>query len=153
MIALLQRVSSASVTVEGRRVGRIGRGLLVLLGVAKGDRAPDAPALARRVAAYRCFPSPGGDKPMDRSVLDLGLEILVVSQFTLCADTGKGMRPGFDSAAPPAIAEPLYESFCVALERAGVGRVERGVFGATMRLALVNEGPVTLILERKPRDR
>jgi D-tyrosyl-tRNA(Tyr) deacylase len=150
VIACLQRVASASVEVAGEVVGSIGAGLLVLLGVAKGDGVAEADRLAERVAGCRCFPSADGSKPIDRSVLDLGLEILVVSQFTLCADTRKGMRPGFDGAAPPAVAEPLYQRFVAGIERQGVRHVATGRFGASMRVALVNDGPVTLLVEQRP---
>lgn len=147
MIALLQRVLEASVTVDGEVVGRIDRGLLCFLGVAKGDTQAQVDKLARRVAGYRCFPSEDGARPMDRSALELGLDVLVVSQFTLCADTKKGMRPGFDPAAKPEQAEPLYECFVARVREAGIGRVATGRFGADMRVALVNDGPVTLRLE------
>lgn len=151
MIACLQRVTSASVMVDATCVGAIDRGLLVLVGVAKGDVEVDARRLAARVAGYRCFPSEDGSKPMDRSVLDLGLAILAVSQFTLCADTRKGMRPGFDGAAPPEEAVALYEVFVEELRRSGVGRVETGRFRASMQVSLVNDGPVTLWLDTRAR--
>ena len=111
MIALLQRVDQAQVRVEAQVVGSIERGLLVFLGVEKGDGEAQVRRLAERVAHYRCFPSEDGRKPMDRSLLELGLSVLVVSQFTLCAQTKKGRRPGFDRAASPELAEPLYEAF------------------------------------------
>ncbi|MCB9890762.1 MAG: D-tyrosyl-tRNA(Tyr) deacylase [Planctomycetes bacterium] len=151
MIACLQRVSSASVTVDGEVVGAIERGFLVLLGVAKGDTEDDARRLAQRVAGYRLFPNEDGSKPIDRSALDLGYAMLVVSQFTLCADTHKGMRPGFDRAAPPEVAESLYRVFVDALRHAGIERVETGRFRASMQVSLVNDGPVTVWLETKPR--
>jgi len=151
VIACLQRVLSASVTVPGEtgarlEVGAIDRGLLVFLGVAKGDTEADVRRLAERVAGYRCFPSEDGSKPIDRSARDLDLEMLVVSQFTLCADTKKGMRPGFEPAARPEVAEPLYEQFVALLRAQSVRRVATGRFGADMRVALVNDGPVTLLL-------
>ncbi|MCA8971240.1 MAG: D-tyrosyl-tRNA(Tyr) deacylase [Planctomycetes bacterium] len=151
MIACLQRVSSASVAVDGEVVGAIERGLLVLLGVAKGDTDDDARRLAQRVAGYRLFPNEDGSKPIDRSALDLGHAMLVVSQFTLCADTHKGMRPGFDRAAPPELAEALYHVFVDALRAEGIERVETGRFRASMQVALVNDGPVTVWLETKSR--
>jgi len=150
LIALLQRVDEARVTVGGEVVGELGRGLLVLLGVVRGDGEREARRLAERVAAYRCLPDEASGRPMERSLLDLGLGALVVSQFTLCASTRKGLRPGFDAAAPPDEAERLYAVFCDALAAAGVAPVERGRFQAHMKVALVNDGPVTLWLEQAP---
>ncbi|HSQ61179.1 MAG TPA: D-aminoacyl-tRNA deacylase [Acidobacteriota bacterium] len=147
MKALLQRVSRASVRVEGAEVGAIGPGLLVLLGVASGDTDAAAERLAERVAHYRVFEDDAGK--MNRSLLETGGKALVVSQFTLCAETSRGRRPGFDPAAPPAMAEPLCERFCEALERRGV-TVGRGRFGASMEVELVNRGPVTFLLEQPP---
>ena len=144
MRAVVQRVASASVTVEGETVGRCGRGLLVLLGVAAGDTAVAAERLAGKVARLRIFENEGGR--FDRSLVDVGGEALVVSQFTLLADTGKGNRPSFSGAAPPAEAKPLVERFCEALRAEG-GRVETGRFGARMSVELVNDGPVTIVLE------
>ena len=144
MRAVVQRVASASVTVEGETVGRCGRGLLVLLGVAAGDTAVAAERLAGKVARLRIFENEGGR--FDRSLVDVGGEALVVSQFTLLAHTGKGNRPSFSGAAPPAEAEPLVERFCEGLRVEGV-RVETGRFGARMAVELVNEGPVTIVLE------
>jgi D-aminoacyl-tRNA deacylase len=144
MRAVIQRVSRASVSVEGRVVARIGSGLLVLLGVAAGDGEGAAAALAGKIARLRIFPDESGR--FDRSAVDTGGAVLAVSQFTLLADTGKGNRPSFTSAAPPEEAEPLYERFCEALAALGVA-VERGVFGATMAVELVNDGPVTIVLE------
>jgi D-tyrosyl-tRNA(Tyr) deacylase len=144
MRAVIQRVSRASVRAEGRVAGEIGAGLLVLLGVAEGDGGAEADRLAGKVARLRIFENDEGR--FDRSVLDTGGDALVVSQFTLIADTRKGNRPSFTDAAGPEIAEPLYESFCFALEREGV-RVARGVFGARMEVALVNDGPVTIVLD------
>jgi len=136
----VQRVSRARVTPGGE----IGAGLCVLLGVADGDDATQAQRLAGKVARLRVFENDEGK--FDRSLLDVGGEALVVSQFTLIADTAKGNRPSFAAAARPEQAEPLYERFCDALEREGV-RVARGVFGARMALELVNDGPVTIVLE------
>lgn len=147
MRALLQRVSRAAVRVEGETVGAVERGLLVLLGVGSGDDAPTAERLAARVASYRVFPDEAGK--MNRSLLDVAGAALVVSQFTLCADTSSGRRPGFEPAAPPAEAERLYLVFCGALAAAGAP-VERGRFGATMEVELVNQGPVTFLLELSP---
>lgn len=150
MIACLQRVSEASVRVDGSLVGAIDQGLLVLLGVFEGDSEAEAGSLASRIARYRCFSDPARQRPMERSLLDCGFGALVVSQFTLCARTGKGLRPGFDRAMPPDRAEPLYERFVELLREAGVEPVEKGIFGAAMQVALVNDGPVTLLLEQRP---
>ena len=136
----MQRVSRA----VSRPGGAIGPGLLVLLGVAAGDREQDALALAGRVARLRIFENEEGR--FDRSLLDTGGAALVVSQFTLIADTGKGNRPSFAGAARPEEAEPLYERFCAALRELGVP-VEQGVFGARMAVELVNDGPVTIVLD------
>ncbi|HET7903406.1 MAG TPA: D-aminoacyl-tRNA deacylase [Candidatus Eisenbacteria bacterium] len=147
MKALLQRVSRAAVRVDGAEAGAIGPGLLVFLGVSAGDTGADAERLAERVAHYRVFEDDAGK--MNRSLLETGGRALVVSQFTLCAETSRGRRPGFDPAAPPALAEPLCERFCEALERHGVA-VGRGRFGASMEVELVNRGPVTFLLEQPP---
>jgi D-tyrosyl-tRNA(Tyr) deacylase len=141
--AVVQRVSKARVTVRGEPVGEVGSGLCVLLGVARGDGGAEAQRLAEKVARLRIFEDGGGR--FDRSLLDVGGEALVVSQFTLLADTAKGNRPSFGEAAPPEEAEPLYESFCEALRAQGVP-VETGVFGARMAVELVNDGPVTIVL-------
>lgn len=151
MIACLQRVSEASVRVDRSVVGAIGRGLLVFLGVSRGDGIAEAGSLASRVARYRCFPDLASGRPMERSLLDCGFGALVVSQFTLCARTGKGLRPGFGRAMPPERAESLYERFLEFLVETGVEPVEKGIFGAAMQVALVNDGPVTLLLEQRPR--
>jgi D-tyrosyl-tRNA(Tyr) deacylase len=142
--ALLQRVSRAEVRVAGEPVGRIGPGLLVLLGVGPADDRAIAADLARRIAELRIFPDEAGRT--NRSLLEVGGEALVVSQFTLFADTRRGRRPGFTGAAPPAQAEELYEAFCAALAERGV-RVERGRFGAEMEVELVNAGPFTIWLD------
>lgn len=140
MRAVVQRVASARVTPGGA----IGAGLCVLLGVAAGDDADTASNLAGKTARLRIFQNTEGK--FDRSLLDTGGAALVVSQFTLLADTGKGNRPSLAGAAPPDEAEPLYERFCDELRAFGVP-VETGVFGATMQLELVNDGPVTIVLE------
>jgi D-aminoacyl-tRNA deacylase len=132
------------VRVDGRAMGEIGAGLGVLLGVARGDTAETAGRLAAKLARLRIFADEEGR--FDRSVLDLGGSALVVSQFTLLADTARGNRPSFAGAAPPEEAEPLYERFCAALRELGVP-VATGVFGARMAVELVNDGPVTIILE------
>jgi D-aminoacyl-tRNA deacylase len=143
---VLQRVSEASVTVEGEVVSEIGSGLLLLVGVAAGDGEAQADWLAEKVAGLRIFNDEEGK--MNLSVRDVGGEVLAVSQFTLLADTRKGKRPSFVRAAPPEEAEPLFDHFCERLPASGVGTVETGSFGAMMEVALVNDGPVTIVLER-----
>ena len=144
MRLVVQRVAQASVSVGGTVHGRCERGLLVLLGIAIGDSEEDALRLAGRVARLRVFENEDGR--FDRSLVDIGGSALVVSQFTLIADTTKGNRPSFAAAAPPEVAEPLYLWFCRALTAEGVA-VATGVFGARMAVALVNDGPVTILLE------
>jgi D-tyrosyl-tRNA(Tyr) deacylase len=148
MKAVVQRVSSARVIVDGNVSGEIGRGVCVLLGIARDDGFDAARRLAARTARLRIFENEDGK--FDRSLLDVGGSALVVSQFTLIADGKRqrstGNRPDFSGAAPRAVAEPLYELFCEELRPLGVP-VETGVFGARMRLELANEGPVTIILE------
>ncbi len=144
MRALIQRVTSASVTVDGQITGQIKNGLLVLLGVAKPDTAADTNYLVEKVLNLRVFNDSAGR--MNLSLLDTGGGLLCVSQFTLYGDTRKGRRPGFDAAAPPEQARALYEYFVAAARRAGV-QVETGIFQADMKVALVNDGPVTLMLE------
>jgi D-aminoacyl-tRNA deacylase len=142
--AVLQRVARASVRVDGEVVGEIGPGLCVLLGVARGDGAVEASRLAGKVARLRIFE--GDEGRFDRSLLNEGGEALVVSQFTLLSDASKGNRPSFSDAAAPAEAEPLYEAFCEALRELDV-RVEKGRFGARMAVELINDGPVTIVLD------
>jgi D-tyrosyl-tRNA(Tyr) deacylase len=142
MRAVCQRVTEARVRVGGEVVGAIGPGLCVLLGIACSDAETER--LAGKIARLRIFPDAEGR--FDQSLLDTGGAALVVSQFTLLADTGKGNRPGFSEAAAPGEAEPLYERFCADLEALGVP-VARGLFGASMAVELVNDGPVTIILE------
>ena len=143
MKAVIQRVSRAEVRIESETVGSIGRGMVVLLGVAEGDGDDDAARLARKIAKLRIFPSE--HRPIDASVLDVKGSALVVSQFTLCADTRKGNRPSFIGAAAPEEAERLYELFCEQLRAEGV-HVETGRFAAMMDVELVNDGPVTIVL-------
>ena len=142
--AVIQRVREASVSVEGNEIAACAGGLLVLLGVARGDGVDDAERLAGKVAALRIFENAEGR--FDRSLLDVGGEALVVSQFTLVADTSRGARPSFDAAARPEEAEPLYEHFVGALRELGL-RVQTGAFGARMHVALVNDGPVTIVVD------
>jgi D-aminoacyl-tRNA deacylase len=143
--ALLQRVSEASVTVAGERIAAIGPGLLVFLGVEPEDGDEKTAWLASKLLALRIFPDE--DKAMNRSVMDVGGEVLVVSQFTLAADTSRGNRPGFSTAALPEAAERVYQALCAAL-RERYPRIAVGRFGADMQVALINEGPVTFLLSR-----
>ncbi|MCB1646771.1 MAG: D-tyrosyl-tRNA(Tyr) deacylase [Pseudomonadales bacterium] len=147
MKGLIQRVSHASVVVEGETVGSIDRGLLLLLGVEKHDTEVQLDKLLNKIIAYRVFPDEAGH--MNLSLRDMGGELLVVSQFTLAADTQKGLRPSFSSAAHPDDANRMYELF-VHKARALVKRVETGRFGADMKVSLLNDGPVTFLLESAP---
>jgi len=142
--AVVQRVSGASVRVDGEVVGSCGHGLLVLVGARHEDTSETATRVAGKVARLRIFPDDAGR--FDRSLLDTGGEALVVSQFTLIADTRKGTRPSFSDAASPEVAEPLVAQFVDALRAEGV-HVETGVFGARMEVELVNDGPVTIVLD------
>ena len=144
MRALLQRVSRASVTVEGQVVGQIGQGLLVLLGIGQQDSELQVKTLADKIVYLRIFGDDEGK--MNRSLLDIGGEVLVISQFTLYADTRRGRRPSFTNAAPPAIAEPLVERFKEAIASYGL-TVASGIFGASMTIEIRNEGPVTIWLD------
>ena len=139
MKAVIQRVANASVTVDGEVKGSIESGFLILLGVENGDNESEAKTLAAKIA--------GNDK-MNLSLLDIDGSALVISNFTLCADARKGRRPNFTNAAMPDIANPLYEYFCECLRENGVKRVEQGVFGADMKVSLINDGPVTILLEK-----
>lgn len=145
MKAVIQRVSRASVTVDGAAVGEIGRGYLILLGVMNGDRAEEAALLAKKCAELRVNEDENGK--MNRSLLDIGGEALVVSQFTLCADVSHGRRPSFTPSAPPQEAERLYLLFCSELQKNGVKNVQTGEFGADMQVSLVNDGPVTILYD------
>ena len=150
MRAVIQRVLEAAVVVDGREISRIGAGLLVLLGVETGDDLANGEWLAGKVAKMRMFADDGGN--MNVSVAEAGGGMLVVSQFTLHASTRKGNRPSFIRAAEPAVSEPLYEAFCAALE-AETGRpTARGIFGAEMKVALVNDGPVTIVMDTRARE-
>jgi D-tyrosyl-tRNA(Tyr) deacylase len=146
MRAVLQRVSSASVTVGDEVIGRIGNGLVVLLGVEQGDTPEDARALAEKTAHLRIFEDSEGK--MNLSVQDSGGAVLAISQFTLLADCRKGRRPGFTRAALPELAEPLYERYVAALGQFGL-KVATGRFQADMAVALVNDGPVTMLLDSR----
>ena len=150
MRAVVQRVSSASVSIEGAVVGSIGPGLLVLLGVAEGDTPADGAWLAQKIAQLRIF-SDGADR-MNRSVQDIAGGVLVVSQFTLFASTRKGTRPSFNGAAAPELANSLYQDFVRQLETLLGRPVPTGRFGAMMQVALVNDGPVTLLIDTKTRE-
>lgn len=144
MKAVVQRVSRARVTVAGEETGSVERGLLVLLGVGIGDGPDDADLLASRIPVLRIFPDEAGR--FDRSLLDIGGGLLVVSQFTLFADTSKGRRPSFTDAAPPEKAVPLYERFVAKVAEQGI-RTATGRFGADMQIELIADGPVTIILD------
>ncbi len=146
MIALVQRVKHSSVTIEGEVVARIGRGLNILLGVRKEDGESDIEKLVNKIPHLRIFADEAGK--MNRSLLDVGGEALVISQFTLAGDVRKGRRPSFDAAMPPQEAKGLYERFCEALESKGVP-VHTGVFGAMMEVEILNDGPVTFIVDSK----
>ncbi len=147
MKAVVQRVEHASVAVEGRTVGRIGKGFLILLGVARGDTEAQAERLARKITGLRIFPDENGKTNL--SLSDVGGAVLVISQFTLCADCRKGYRPSFVNAAEPEEARRLYEYF-TDLCRKAVGQTETGLFGAHMKVELENDGPFTLTLEELP---
>jgi D-tyrosyl-tRNA(Tyr) deacylase len=150
MRAVVQRVAEASVAIDDRTAGRIGPGMLVLVGVETGDADADADWLAGKIAALRIFADVAGK--MNRTVRETGGEALVVSQFTLLADTARGNRPSFVKAARPEAAIPLYERFIAVLEPL-VGRpVARGVFAADMRVSLVNDGPVTILFDSRRRE-
>ncbi|HLL57710.1 MAG TPA: D-aminoacyl-tRNA deacylase [Rubrobacteraceae bacterium] len=146
MKIVLQRVKNASVTVDGEKISEIGLGLLLLVGVANGDTETEADWLAEKVSGLRVFADDAGK--MNLSVTATRGEVLAVSQFTLLADTRKGKRPSFIGAAPPGEAEPLFDYFCESLRASGVSSVKTGLFGAMMDVALTNDGPVTLLLER-----
>lgn len=145
MKAVIQRVKSSSVKVDGEIVGKVGHGYLVLLGVMEGDTKAHAELMAKKTAALRIF-CDENDK-MNKSVLDIDGEILVVSQFTLCADVKKGNRPSFDNSAHPTVANELYEYYMQCLKDNGVRKVEHGIFAAEMEVSIVNDGPVTILYD------
>lgn len=142
MRVLLQRVVRGSVTVDGAVVGAVGLGYVALVGVTHGDSAAEAALLARKTAGLRVFEDDDGK--MNRSLIDVGGGVLVVSQFTLYADARRGRRPSFTDAALPAVAAPLVDAYAAALRAEGVARVETGVFGAMMTVEIINDGPVTI---------
>jgi D-tyrosyl-tRNA(Tyr) deacylase len=144
MLGLIQRVSEASVSVDGEVIGQIGKGILLLLGVQKEDDQERARKLLHKVTHYRIFPDPDGK--MNLNLQQAGGTLLVVSQFTLAADTRKGLRPGFSTAGTPELAEALYDYF-VAQANVQLGSVASGRFGADMKVSLINDGPVTFLLE------
>lgn len=150
MRIVIQRVIEASVSIDGDWVAKIGPGLLILLGVEEGDDQEDIKWLSSKVARLRIFPDPEGK--MNESVVDQGGEIMVVSQFTLYASTKKGNRPSFLRSAVPAISQPLYEAFCHAMEEELGKSIGRGVFGADMKVALINDGPVTILIDSRDRE-
>lgn len=150
MRAVIQRVREAAVSIGGETISRVGPGLLVLLGVEAGDGMADVTWLAAKTAKMRIFHD--GEGKMNLAVAESGGGVLVVSQFTLHASTQKGNRPSFIRAAPPGVSEPLYNAFCAALEAQTGHPVARGVFGADMQVALVNDGPVTIVMDTRSRE-
>ncbi|WP_304517675.1 D-aminoacyl-tRNA deacylase [Cecembia rubra] len=147
MIAVIQRVSSSSVTIDGKVKGQIGRGLMVLLGIEEADNQEDIEWLSKKIVNLRIFPDENG--VMNRSVLEQGADILLISQFTLHASTKKGNRPSYIKAAKPDFAVPMYEKFIIALQKDLGKLIQTGEFGADMKVALVNDGPVTIIIDSK----
>ena len=147
MKAVIQRVSRCEVVVDGNVTGSIGDGFLILLGVENGDTEKEAEKLSSKIAGLRIF-TDENDK-MNLALADIGGGVLVVSNFTLCANCRKGRRPHFEAAARPETAEPLYEYFCQCMHENGIAQVEKGVFGADMKVSLLNDGPVTLVIDTK----
>ncbi len=145
MRVVLQRAKESSVSVDGKIVGEIAHGFVILVGITHTDTPETVWKMAQKVVNLRVFSDDAGK--MNRSALDVDAEMLVISQFTLYADTRRGRRPGYTDAAPPAIAEPLVNAFADALRAAGIGKVATGVFGADMLVSIKNDGPVTIILE------
>jgi len=150
MRAVIQRVTEASVAIDGEMISRVGPGLLVLLGVEEIDDASDVDWLAGKIARMRIFGDAEGK--MNLSVAETGGQVMVVSQFTLHASTKKGNRPSFIRAAAPEHSEPLYEAFCAAMERQTGNLVKRGVFGGDMKVSLINDGPVTIVMDSRARE-
>ena len=147
MRVLLQRAASGSVTIDGVCVGKIGRGLVLLIGVTHSDTPEDVEYLVNKCVNLRIFEDENGK--MNLSLLDIGGEVLAVSQFTLYGDCVKGRRPGFDAAAEPLLAEKLYNLFVEKMKQTGVGKVDTGKFGADMKVSILNDGPVTFMLESR----
>ncbi len=145
MRAVIQRVKNSSVSVDGEIKGKIGKGFNVLLGVMNGDTDAEAELLASKISKLRVFEDENGK--MNKGILDIGGEILVISQFTLCADIKKGNRPSFTDSAPPDEADRLYRYFCECLKENGVSKVETGVFAAEMLVEISNDGPVTIVMD------
>ncbi len=145
MKAVIQRVLNSSVSVDGETVGSSGKGYMILVGVVKGDTEKHADLLARKTASLRVFEDENGK--MNLSILDVGGDVLAISQFTLCADCKKGNRPSFTPSEEPQRAKELYEVYCAKLKEYGVKNVEQGVFGADMKVSLVNDGPVTICFD------
>jgi D-tyrosyl-tRNA(Tyr) deacylase len=150
MRAVIQRVKEASVKVDGRITGQIGNGLLVLVGIEDADTEEDIDWLAKKIAGLRIFDDENG--VMNRSVMDIEGKILAVSQFTLMASTKKGNRPSYIRASKGPVAEPMYEKFCLALEKETGKKTEKGIFGADMKVSLLNDGPVTIIMDTKNKE-
>lgn len=150
MRSVIQRVLEASVTIDGQLISRIGPGLLVLLGIEHGDSAADGEWLAAKISRMRIFADSEGK--MNRSVVEIGGDVMVVSQFTLHASTQKGNRPSFIRAAAPGVSEPLYEAFCAEISREIGKSAARGVFGGDMQVELVNDGPVTIVIDSQARE-
>ena len=147
MKAVLQRVINSSVSIDGKVHGSVDKDFMILLGVVKDDTKEDADKLIKKIPYLRVFEDENGK--MNLSCLDVGGEILVISQFTLCADCSHGRRPSFTNSAPPNEAESLYEYFADELKKTGISKVETGVFGADMKVSLINDGPVTIVLDSK----
>lgn len=145
MKAVIQRVESAAVRVDGKTVGSCGKGYMILFGAAFGDTEAETELLAKKTANLRVFCDENGK--MNKSILDIDGEVLAVSQFTLCADVKKGNRPSFIGALEPKSAERLYDLYCEKLKELGVKRVEKGIFGADMKVELINDGPVTILFD------
>ena len=145
MKAVIQRVESAAVRVDGKTVGSCGKGYMILFGAALGDTEAETELLAKKTANLRIFCDENGK--MNKSILDIDGEVLAVSQFTLCADVKKGNRPSFIGALEPKSAERLYDLYCEKLRELGVKRVEKGIFGADMKVELINDGPVTILFD------
>ena len=148
MKAVIQRVRSASVSIEGKEISIINKGLLILIGVEKDDSSEDLDYLVKKTAGLRIFKDKNTN--MNLSISDVGFELLVVSQFTLCADTSKGRRPSFINAAAPDIAENIYQQYCEKLREKNIP-VKTGQFGSMMEVALINDGPVTILLDSQKR--